>query len=694
MKKRLSVAILVVVLVLTPTVAVSHHVSMSFSNWELGKNEAEAVFRLPLADAVNLYKPELTIVEETIVRIKVPVDDGLRNSVREFLTQIIPLKVKMQGCGFDTSSGIVTFDKKTVQVRFQLSCSPRYLEDLTLENRFLVEVNRLHTTLATLNLPDSVRQCIFRYDQFFCGGRPETAAARTAPAWQARIAPWWDYAALGIVLLLLVGSVRDLLVSSTFFVLGNAFAPVALRLGLPVPSVEICLTSQSALLVYAGMLACPLVSGRGKIFWGIFISVHLLVLTSAFAGLLRIEPMMAIGLAVLGIGTLAFNSNRGEENSCSSQGTGMLCLLLLSFGLIHGFVLLGYRFQTGLFSRSGADRLAFFVVALVFGVVYLIGIRLGRFRMRTLVSRVLVFSGILVFVLRNVNMPFSIYKYETARDQLQNLVRMESPGTSFLAMALIMASIIGGLHAVTPGHGKTIIAAYLVGTKGRVFDAVILGMVVTLAHTFSVIVMAVIALFASKYILPDQLIPWISGFSGLAIAALGIFLFQLRLGNYLRYGTVTSIPEFPDSDIRNDHRRKSGRYQNHHHEIHRHPASKTISHSHDGLAHKHVLPRAGVGLWSLVTLGITGGIVPCPDALAILLIAVSINRILLGLAVVTAFSLGLALVLIAIGIAMVKFRPLMERLTGQGRLTTLWLPLLSAVLIAVLGAVLIWQAWY
>ena len=94
-----------------------------------------------------------------------------------------------------------------------------------------------------------------------------------------------------------------------------------------------------------------------------------------------------------------------------------------------------------------------------------------------------------------------------------------------------------------------------------------------------------------------------------------------------------------------------------------------------------------------MALGVTGGIVPCPDALAVLLIAISLNRILIGLSVIISFSLGLAAVLIAIGIVMVKARPLMDRFTGQGRVTALWLPLASATAVALLGAGMLWKAW-
>jgi ABC-type nickel/cobalt efflux system permease component RcnA len=119
---------------------------------------------------------------------------------------------------------------------------------------------------------------------------------------------------------------------------------------------------------------------------------------------------------------------------------------------------------------------------------------------------------------------------------------------------------------------------------------------------------------------------------------------------------------------------------------------RKVTHFHDGASHTHYLPAAGVSLMSLLALGVTGGIVPCPDALAVLLIAVSLNRIALGLFVIIAFSLGLAAVLIAIGILMVKARPIMDRFTGQGRFTALWLPLLSAVLVTLLGAAMLVKA--
>jgi ABC-type nickel/cobalt efflux system permease component RcnA len=196
--------------------------------------------------------------------------------------------------------------------------------------------------------------------------------------------------------------------------------------------------------------------------------------------------------------------------------------------------------------------------------------------------------------------------------------------------------------------------------------------------------------------------------SGVLILVLGVYLFQIRLRNYLRFGSATPAPVGQNHDHEHDH--NHGHDHDHpqdHHLLHDpapecgrplecgcpHPHPDSSTHCHDGITHAHALPRSQVTLGSLVALGVTGGIVPCPDALAVLLIAVSLKRILFGLSVILSFSLGLAAVLIAIGIVMVQARPLLDRFTGQGRFASLGLPLFSATLVTLLGAAMVWKAW-
>jgi ABC-type nickel/cobalt efflux system permease component RcnA len=231
----------------------------------------------------------------------------------------------------------------------------------------------------------------------------------------------------------------------------------------------------------------------------------------------------------------------------------------------------------------------------------------------------------------------------------------------------VLAVILGALHAITPGHGKTVVAAYLVGSKGRVMDALILGVVVTLTHTSSVILLGLIALYASKKILPQDLTPYLGALSGFIILVMGLVMCIKRFRNWMRTGAA--IPE-------HSHSHDSAHTHDHNHQ-----------HEHDGEhEHSHELPRNGVRLFDLVALGVSGGMVPCPDAFVVLLMAVVVNRIALGIVIILAFSLGLAAVLITIGILMVKARPAVEKLGLGGSFLRAYMPIGSAILVTIIGA--------
>jgi len=230
--------------------------------------------------------------------------------------------------------------------------------------------------------------------------------------------------------------------------------------------------------------------------------------------------------------------------------------------------------------------------------------------------------------------------------------------------ALAVAIFLGASHALSPGHGKTIVAAYLVGSNGRVRDAVLLGLTVTITHVASVMALGAAALAASQYFVPEQIYPYLGCFSGLLILAIGAGMLIVRLGG----------------EKGHSHPDKGG--SSHH--THRH------DHAHDHGGHGEFdrpLSRGGSGrrsLRGLISLGISGGIVPCPSALVILLTAVAFRRILFGMALVVSFSMGLAVVLIVIGIAMVKVSGLASRADRSGRFTSR-LPVISACVIMILG---------
>lgn len=236
-------------------------------------------------------------------------------------------------------------------------------------------------------------------------------------------------------------------------------------------------------------------------------------------------------------------------------------------------------------------------------------------------------------------------------------------------VALSVAFLLGALHALSPGHGKTLVAAYLVGSRGTVWHAVFLGMVVTLTHTSSVIVLGVVlrGLVGND---PGRITPWLTCGCGLLISGMGVSLLIAR--------------------IKGKHGHSHGPFDGDHHQRHGHEAPHEHEHPH-GHAHEPEQPggvsaEGRVRPWELFSLGVTGGLVPCPEAFVILLIAVAMSRIMLGLLVIVAMSLGLASVLIVIGILMVKAKDLVARSSGRraAGLARI-LPLVSALLVTALG---------
>lgn len=279
-------------------------------------------------------------------------------------------------------------------------------------------------------------------------------------------------------------------------------------------------------------------------------------------------------------------------------------------------------------------------------------------------------------------------------DVLSDMLRSEELSAGLIAAALALALFLGAAHGLEPGHGKTIVAAYLVGTRGTVGNALFLGGIVATTHTTSVILLGLVALFASHYILPEQIIPWLGTGSGLLIMGLGGWLLANHLkgkghghahghgehhghGHEEKHDHGNHDHGHGEKDHHGDHDHS---HEGHHHGGHDH------SHGDHHHGHSHEIPGK-VTLGSLLTLGITGGIVPCTGALVILLLAVALQRIAFGLVLLVAFSVGLAAVLIAIGILIVKARPLVERFSGDGK----WiqrLPAVSAMVIIAVGLVI------
>jgi ABC-type nickel/cobalt efflux system permease component RcnA len=270
---------------------------------------------------------------------------------------------------------------------------------------------------------------------------------------------------------------------------------------------------------------------------------------------------------------------------------------------------------------------------------------------------------------------------EGTRDRLAELIAVPKITLWLGLLGLLIAAGLGALHALSPGHGKTVVGAYLVGTRGTARHAAFLGLTVTVTHTLGVFALGLVTLFASRYVLPERLFPILTLVSGAIVLTIGLTLFVRRLRTAVGLKSV-------------------GHHQHHSHEMHEHEEfheGSASMHSHGGHTHTHLPPGADGGkvTWrSLLALGISGGLLPCPSALVVLLSAISLHRVGYGLLLVIAFSLGLACTLTCIGLAFVYAGRLMKSrassITG-GRLARV-VPALSALVIACLGAAICYEA--
>jgi ABC-type nickel/cobalt efflux system permease component RcnA len=248
---------------------------------------------------------------------------------------------------------------------------------------------------------------------------------------------------------------------------------------------------------------------------------------------------------------------------------------------------------------------------------------------------------------------------------LAQLLHQPALSAGWLFAGIAVAFWLGAMHALEPGHGKTIVAAYLVGSRGNMKHAALLGATVTFTHTISVFLLGLGTLLLSSYIVPDKIIPVLGVLSGISIVLIGGWLFYQRWKSFLH-----------------DRAHDLG---HHHHHDHGHDHSHAHTHTHDGHTHSHV-PQGDISFGSLMALGASGGLVPCPAAMVLLLSAIAIGRIGLGLVLLLAFSLGLAGVLMAIGMLVIHAKSWFPALS-EGRQHPLlrFAPVASAFVILCVG---------
>jgi len=239
-------------------------------------------------------------------------------------------------------------------------------------------------------------------------------------------------------------------------------------------------------------------------------------------------------------------------------------------------------------------------------------------------------------------------------DFLSRMLHQGDIGWGMMIAGLAVAFGLGAIHALSPGHGKTIVAAYLVGARGTPRHAIFLGGMVTFTHTISVFFLGLTTLFLSRYVLPEKIYPVLGAISGLSIVWIGATLFFKRL--------------------------RAAHHPHHHH--HGNP----LVHDHgDGHVHSH-FPEGDVSMASLVALGASGGLVPCPSALVLLLSSVALGRLTLGLMLLVAFSAGLAVVLSGIGLVVLYAKHLLpDNQKTANHAAFRYLPVASAAVITCAG---------
>lgn len=343
--------------------------------------------------------------------------------------------------------------------------------------------------------------------------------------------------------------------------------------------------------------------------------------------------------------------------------------------------------------------------------------------------------------------------FDRTRDEFGKLVSANQELTPIVLLISFLAAIgLGALHAFSPGHGKAVVGAYLVGSRGNWQHAVFLGGVVTLTHTAGVYALGFVTLFLSAYVLPEQLFPWLGFISGLLVAIIGVQLFLQRV-RAARSQTTSydkarahfhaheNGHEHTDAHPHHEHDHAHP-HEHHHHEhahdhqhetehvhthadgtTHSHPESAnhpiaqslsrakarepnlsfSPSHPHEHHSHDFATPEQEAAharehlaeiqalekpSWrNLLSLGISGGLLPCPSALVVMLSAIALGRVLYGLFLIVGFSLGLAGVLVLTGLALLYAGKFAGRMFGGNRVGNFmrYVPIVGAFFVALLG---------
>ncbi len=290
-------------------------------------------------------------------------------------------------------------------------------------------------------------------------------------------------------------------------------------------------------------------------------------------------------------------------------------------------------------------------------------------------------------------------------NQLGDMLARDDSSLGFFFTIFGIAIVLGALHAMEPGHGKTLMAVSLVGARATIPQAAMLAGAITVAHTAGVLALGAVILVAANRIVPETIYPWITLGTGLIVAVLGARTLA-RIVQARRPQKHAHAHAHPAArEHVHDHVHGIGMQD--HHEPHHHDHETSFdpvaaarnafaAHGHDHgamtdeeHARAHAIPGTeAIGFRSVVAAAMTGGIAPCPAALVVLLTAVNVQKIALGLTLIVAFSFGLAMVLVTVGIAVVRGSALLVR-SSRFAFFTRYGSFVSASIIATIGSVMV-----
>jgi len=264
---------------------------------------------------------------------------------------------------------------------------------------------------------------------------------------------------------------------------------------------------------------------------------------------------------------------------------------------------------------------------------------------------------------------------------------------------LVSSFWLGAVHAATPGHGKTIAASYIVGVRGRPVDALVLGIFVTLSHTSGIILVAVLATLGSAWLVPRRVEAYLALGTGALVVGIGLWMLRAQwslLSPRARHedGVAADVHAHDPLDHDPQHHHHDGESHHEHGQDHSHAVHSRehgpVFHSHGwGVYHTHdldAIARTRPSLAILLGLGIAGGLLPDPGALAILLAAIASGKLILGLLTVLVFSLGFASVLVVVGVVAARVGEII--LIWLSSRWIIWVQIGAALIIVVVGLIL------